>query len=420
MALYLRTLRRSSRNVRLYLLTTTLQGFTMYGGINAVALNLFILRLGYGPEYVGILNGTSWLALALFSFPAGQLGRRIGSRRPMIFGQALTVGFLILLPLAEFMPLGWRLPWLITTNAMLSVGIAFVWVNSFPFLMGSTTVAERSHSFSAQFALSTLAAFAGAIVGGLLPGLWSRLLGVPLTRAIPYAFTLLVSGAMLAPSLAALIATREIGDGHRQEERRLEGKAPLSLMGAMAAVALLASAGQWLGQTFFNVYMDDALGMPTSLIGTILAAGQLLAAPASLLAPLALSRLGAGRTTSLAQIATSLSLLPLIIAPGWASAGLGAVGLLATVALLNPVIGQYQQSLVAPSRRTQMSGIITTAVSVGAAGSALAGGYIIAGLGYRSLFLLAAALMAGGALLFWAWARHQGGKPGEPTQPSRQ
>ena len=48
LTLYLSTLRRANRNVRLYLLSVALLGFTTSGGIQPVLLNLYLLRLGHG------------------------------------------------------------------------------------------------------------------------------------------------------------------------------------------------------------------------------------------------------------------------------------------------------------------------------------------------------------------------------------
>ena len=45
---YVRALRGFNRNVRLYLFTTALLGFTIFGGIYPVLFNLYLLRLGHG------------------------------------------------------------------------------------------------------------------------------------------------------------------------------------------------------------------------------------------------------------------------------------------------------------------------------------------------------------------------------------
>ena len=76
---YLQKLRLISRNARLYLAGVALQGPGW--GIFSVLFNLYLLRLGYGPRFVGLVSGAAMLTLALGSLPAGALGRRWGSRR---------------------------------------------------------------------------------------------------------------------------------------------------------------------------------------------------------------------------------------------------------------------------------------------------------------------------------------------------
>ena len=90
---YFQKLRLFNRNVWLYLITWALIGFS-YSGIFLVVFNLYLLRLGYGPEFVGLVNGVGLFAMALSSLPAGVLGKRWGSRRMMILGMSLmTIGF---------------------------------------------------------------------------------------------------------------------------------------------------------------------------------------------------------------------------------------------------------------------------------------------------------------------------------------
>ena len=62
---YIHTLRLFNRDVRLYLISAALIGFTFLG-IYAVLFNLYLLRLGYGPEFIGTVNGVSQLGFALF------------------------------------------------------------------------------------------------------------------------------------------------------------------------------------------------------------------------------------------------------------------------------------------------------------------------------------------------------------------
>ena len=97
---YLEKLRMFNRDVRLYLITSALIGFTVFGGIYPVLLNLYLLRLGYGPEFIGIVNASFPFAMVVFSLPAGVLGQRFSTRRMMIVGLGLCVLGSGLLPLA--------------------------------------------------------------------------------------------------------------------------------------------------------------------------------------------------------------------------------------------------------------------------------------------------------------------------------
>jgi len=57
-----------------------------YMGVAAVLFNLYVLRLGYTVEFLGILGGIGFAVYALVSLPAGAIGARIGLRRAVSLG----------------------------------------------------------------------------------------------------------------------------------------------------------------------------------------------------------------------------------------------------------------------------------------------------------------------------------------------
>ncbi|HSH79365.1 MAG TPA: hypothetical protein VLA19_12650 [Herpetosiphonaceae bacterium] len=57
-----------------YYLAVSLLGFAVDGGVYAVLLNLFLARLGYGPEVIGLVNAAGMVVFALASLPAGIVG----------------------------------------------------------------------------------------------------------------------------------------------------------------------------------------------------------------------------------------------------------------------------------------------------------------------------------------------------------
>ena len=92
-----------NRNVRLYLLTSLLLGLSV-DGVYAVLFNLFLLRLGYDPRFIGLINSAGLFTFAFTSLPAGLLGARYGSRRMLMVGVVAVLFGGTLVPLAQSVP----------------------------------------------------------------------------------------------------------------------------------------------------------------------------------------------------------------------------------------------------------------------------------------------------------------------------
>ena len=398
---YLQKLRLFSHDARLVLIAAVVGGFGNMGMV-AVLLNLYLLRLGYGPEFVGLVNAAGWLAYAVASLPAGVLGARWGVRRVMIAGMSLRALGLGLLPLAEFVADTFQPGWLVATLALAYLGGASSAVNSTPFLMGATSEEERDHAFSVWSGLIPLAAFAGSLVAGLLPGLFASTMRVSLDHPAPYRYPLLIAAALLATGVVALLATSRPAAGQREPAVSDAGPLPFAPIAILALVYLLRSAGEAATITFFNVYLDAGLHVSTALVGTVMAVGQLLGVPAALAAPLAIARWGKAGTVGLGFLGMVLSLLPLALIPDWFVASLGLAGFNGMLSLISPAFLLLSQEAVSPGWRPAMSGAMTMGQGVSISALALGGGYAITAMGYRSPFSIAAALAVAGGLLFWA------------------
>jgi MFS family permease len=404
---YLHVLRDFNRDVRLYLITTMIIGLTVDGGVYTVLFNLYLLRLGYGPEFVGLVNGSGMLVFALCCLPAGTLSGRLGNRRMMIIGLTLLLIGCGLLPFAELRTGNWQAGWLFTTWCFAFIGFAMYFVNTAPFVMTVTHQSERNHVFSVQAAVWSLAGFAGSLIGGFLPGLFAIYLGVSLDQAAPYRYSLLVASLLLIPSVLAIVATRE---GHTQpiKERQAAGEAsPLKLIAFLTLVRLLVVTGVGTLFTFFNVYMDAGLQISTVHIGVLSAVGRLLSIPTALIVPLLTVRWGSGRTAAWASLGTAFSMLPLIFISHWGAAGLGYIGTIALTSIRYPAFLVYTMERVSPGWRGTMSGAGEMASGLSFSAMALGGGYIIEAFGYRSFFLTGASLTVVGTLSFLIHLRLQ-------------
>jgi MFS family permease len=400
---YLRRLNRFRRDIWLFLVTPALIGFTIFGGIYTVLFNLFLARLGYDPPFIGAVNASSQLAIAAFALPASWVGNRLGARRAMILGMSLVTLGHILPILAEFVPIYWRAFWILSTYLVGGAGMTLYFVNSSPWVMEVTEAGERNHLFSVQAALWPLAGFLGSLLGGVSPGFFAWLFDASLDSPLPYRYPLLLAASLLVIGVMALIVTREQPALAPAPQRVIDGPAPLLIILVITLVGILRGAGEGAARTFFNLYMDSFLHVSPVTIGAFLAAGQLLSAPAALLTPLLAAAWGNQRSIWTGTLGVAIMLVPFALIPQWAVAGGSFMAMLVLVSVARPAYMVYSQEVIPPGWRGLMSAFTTMSIGISWAMMAFAGGYLIAWVGYRALFLGGACLTGAGALLFWSY-----------------
>lgn len=390
------------RDARLLLLTVIVVGFS-YMGIYVTLFNLYLLRLGYGPVFIGQINAAAQLAFALFSLPAGVLGSRWGSRSMAAAGLGVTALSLGLLPLAEFLPASWQTGWLMITFITTWLGGALYLVNNYPLLMSLTGPKERQHAFSIRQALTPLGSFAGSLASGFLPGLLAATMGFSLDQPAPYRYALFSAAGVLIPGVIALLAIRDSRPQPPRQQFQKRDPIPAGLIAFMAGLMLLQVAAYSTAGTFFNVFLDEHYHLPTAWIGGLRAVGDLLAVPLALAMPLAMGRWGKRQTILVGIGSLGSSLLLLAFAPHWGIVGLGFIGTSAAYAFLTPALILCQQEIIPAEWRATMSGAVIMGRGLGTAAMAGSGGYLISHFGYPSLFLIGAALAGLGTILFWGY-----------------
>ena len=398
---YLHLLKDSSRNARLYFITTSLIGFTLEG-VHVLLFNLYLLRLGYGPEFIGLINGIGMCAFAIFSLPAGRLTQRWGCRRTMLAGLVLVIVGYGLLLLTELEPGIGRNIWLIATYVVVTVGEAIYFVNTAPFLMNATSGKERNHIFSVYAAIGSLAGFAGNLTGGILPTFLSLVLGDSLSQPAPYRWALLISTLLLLPAILIVRATTSDSPPQRISRKPVEGgTSRFSLILSLSLIRFLTITSLAVVHFFFNVYLDAGLKVSIAQIGIVMAIGRLLAVPAALIIPLLTSRWGSGGAALWSSLGAAISLIPLALISHWGAASLGFVAVMALSSIRYPTFMIYTMEVVSPEQRGIASGAGEMAAGGSFAFMALSGGFLITALGYHSLFLTGAILTGIGTFIFW-------------------
>ncbi len=211
LATYLAALRASGRNVRLLLLLTFMMGFTIDGGIQPVIFNLYLVRMDFGPEFIGQVNSAGSAVFAVMSLMAGALAGywgRPGPRRTMVIGMSGIVIGTSLIPLADSAAPVWQARLIVGGILVAYGGLAAFYANLGPFLLLTARPSDRSALFAVQTAVYAMAAFAGGSLGGLIPGWVSAVTGMPLTEPLPYRVPLLVISITAVVALAVTLALR--------------------------------------------------------------------------------------------------------------------------------------------------------------------------------------------------------------------
>jgi MFS family permease len=406
---YMQAVRLIQRDAWKLMSVSVVVGFG-YFGIYAVIFNLYLLRLGYSPGFVGTLNSVALLVSALCAIPAGMVGRKWGVRAGLRGGYLIWLVASLLLPLSEVMPEELRAAWLFVAFSMKWSGATLFGVNRAPYLVGLTSVEERTHVFSIANATNRAFAVLGSLVAGFLPNLFAGWLNLSLESPAPYFYTLCIPPVLYLLGLPFVWSIKAVRVAQRQENQTATS-APAGLFVAMAAFLLLIVAAEAAANTFFNVYLDGSLFVSTSIIGALLAVAQFVGIPAALVGPVLVKRWGSFRVILVGAFVTVASTLLLASASNVVVAGLGYVGIAALVGILMPVKSIFHQEATAPEWRSTMSGIASMSETVGRALMVSAGGFLIAGVGYQRMFFVAALVTFVGAMFFWVYFRVPSGQP---------
>jgi MFS family permease len=393
------TIRPFHRDVRLILAVSGLMAISFFGVQNLVKV-LYVLRLGYGLEYIGLFNATGALAYMAMSLPSGAIGSRFGAQPAMRLGGLITVLGMALLPLTE-LTTGWlRLALPILSQAVLVAGWSLCGINMAPALMALTTPQIRNNAFALNSVFRGVGTFVGAIIGGFLPGLFVLLLGVSLDDPAPYRWSLWVAAALGLVALLPLIGLGRIENRISATTGEEAGGFPIGWVTLLVIYAYFTHGAFATCQAFCNAYMDTDLRLSPAAIGLITGAGQFVAMLAPLLVPGLALRYSNRWTLTATSLGMAVSLLPLVLWSNWLAVGVGRLGMVALDAMWQPALQVVQMETVASRWRALAYGICSMMLGLTFASVSLTGGYIIATWGYRSLFLLGLiASLVGAALM---------------------
>ena len=411
MAGYFRIIRGFSPSVRYYILANAAIGFA-YFGIFTVLYNLFLLRLGYSMTLIGQINGVGQLCWALLALPASLLGRKMGLRNAQVIGGSIICLGMVLFLLVELLPDSGQVAWLYATTVLIWAGAALVTVNGLPYLVGVTQPRERSHALAVNGAILSLTAVVGSLVAGLLPAQIAALTGAVADDPAPYRLTLWLAPTFFA--LAAFIFSR-MKPGELLENKSAtfpSSKAPLMIFLFFGVIIFFQTASEGAVRAFFNVYLDQNLGMSITQIGILFGLAGLLPIAGSLLMPPLVTKLGSGAAFILSGLGSAVILVLLGLVPHPLAAAFGFAVFNMIASLLAGVRGILSQEIVQPLWRTATSAILIMGMAFGWAGMALLGSALLQTLKFNGLMYLSAASVLLSISLMFCLLAQESSQPG--------
>ncbi len=370
-----------------------------YFGILGVLFNLFLLRLGFGAEFIGVLTGSGQLAWALCALPAGLYVRRFGLRIGLMTGalaQAISITAMLsveALP-REIWP-AWLFGWWIVTW----MGASPLAVSGAPLLMQVSPIHRRREAFTAQAVMLGIVGFAGSLIAGQLPALFGPMLNATLDQPAPYRAALYlvpISYAFAFPIWSRLkvapIAPPVALESHDRQ--------PTRLFTVLACMVFLQTAAEGALRAFFNVYLDRQLLTPVSVIGLIGALAQVISVATALSIPAVLKRAGNANTLGAVNFGIALCMAVMALVPSLSVAAISYVLAISLVGIAAQARQLFSLELVAPHWRTTASSVNNVGVGLGWSSAAGLGGAVVGVAGFAGVFWIGAALsMAAAASL---------------------
>ena len=143
--------------------------------------------------------------------------------------------------------------------------------------------------------------------------------------------------------------------------------------------------------SFYNIYLDSRIGVPVSVIGTVMAISSLLSIPAILTAPALARKVGRVLLVKISMIAVAGGCALLSVETLW-TAALAYVVVTAALGAAAATNTAFSQEIVGRQHRAVMSGFMAHATALSWAIMTFGGGVIIDVLSYKTLFMCAALL----------------------------
>ncbi|WP_231844844.1 MFS transporter [Methanocella arvoryzae] len=361
---YIRALKNSTFNARAFVIFTFLM--SLYIGIYNVIFNLYVIKLGYTEQFLGLIISASMISTGLFAFPAAQCCDRMGSKMCLVTSGLLTSVTLYLLYTVTSADL------LLVLSILNGILGAIPTVIGHPFLVENSSRENRLHVFSISFGTIMAATIIGTSAGGYLPQLCQAFFGLQEIGVDAYRYTLMISLAIAALSVVPLIFIKDRkkpcsvkGDMKTFVRRLAESRVVRQLV----LISCLIGMGAGLIVPFFNVYFNKVLYATTGEIGIIFSLAQISMVASAVIVPYLARRIGKVRMIALSYLCSIPFLVMLALTSNLYLAGAAYVLRMLFMNMSSPISNSFSMEIVDAEDMASVSSLTSTgnyiAISIG-------------------------------------------------------
>lgn len=392
---------RFSFNARMYLLFVFLT--TLNLGIYGVIFNLYILRLGFGEDFLGLILSSASTATGLFAIPAAFICDRLGRKRTLLLSSVLSVlSYLFLYNITS--------PGLLVLFSVASgMAAALSLVTGSTFLLENSEREERMYLFSMSSLIYTFSILSGNMIGGFFPGVMAGIFSFEAGGAEAYRLTLYLSLIATAASLLPLTFVTEAkaakGEGIGSQLGIYLSIFKSKVVRQMTFFYCLYGIGWGASLPYFNVYFDTVLGANANQIGIFFSISQVFMIFGYFLVPILTEKTGRVKLVASVQILSIPFLILFVLTDNLLLAVIGFVMRYMLMNMANPILNSFKLEIVRPEERSIINSVMWMACYTFVGIGTYAGGMMMAE-GYSSMPFLVTALFYGvTAMLYYIYFR---------------
>ncbi|MFP4456148.1 MAG: MFS transporter [Clostridia bacterium] len=363
----------------------------------------YLIEIGFQEDFYGSLMGVSSMMMAIFAIMAGILSDRIGRKNSLLIGVGISKITYLTRAFFVFVPL------LYTSHILDGVFLTLYNATINPFIYENATRENRIHAYSMRDIFMRVSTVLGNSLGGFLP--FIILLFLPeqttvIVYRIIFSISLIIAIfgfwqlSKIKPSKDEnLLKTREKASIIKTL-KNLPTK-DMSFIKKFTAVHATISFGAGTFLPFMNTYFLRKFNAGSDLTGIIFSLANVVVIFGLVYAPTLAKKMGMEKSIIFTRIMSFPLFFIMAFAPSLWIVAIAYMARNTLQQMSNPLKNSFLMDSITRETRASANGVINAFGEGARAIGMFMAGYIIVGLGYEFIFMIALVFYVLSATLFY-------------------